>query len=247
MAEFAYNNTISAGIGNITPFFANYGYNPRFDYMQQPDMELAVPEVQDVHETLTKLEHYLKTEMKWSQAQYADQTNKHRMSPPKYEPGDEVWLNGKNIKTTRPTNKFDYRKLGRFKVEQKVGTHAYKLKLPPKYKDIHPVFHTNLLEPAATDPLPGQRNPTPPPIIIDNEEHYKVDRILDSRKFKNRKEHEYLVSWKGYGPRDITWEKASNLTTSARKVHEFHSVFPDKPRPNKLPDLPEDDTSEDEA
>src|SRR5690606_29976287 len=30
LAEFMYNNTISVGIGNISPFFANYGYAPRF-------------------------------------------------------------------------------------------------------------------------------------------------------------------------------------------------------------------------
>ncbi len=130
--------------------------------------------------------------MIWAQATYAEQSDKHKIPPPKLEIGDEVWLLRRHIKTTWPSTKLDYKKLGKFKIIQKVSSYAYKLDLPPSMK-IHPVFHISLLEPVATDPLPGQVQPPPPPICVDNQEiEYEVDEIVDSKVVgKNLK---YLVS-----------------------------------------------------
>jgi hypothetical protein len=61
---------------------------------------------------------------------------------------------------------------------------------------IHPVFHVSLLEPVATDPIPGQVPPPVPPIIVDNEEEYEVEEILDFRRRRNQLQ--YLVKWTGY-------------------------------------------------
>ena len=46
---------------------------------------------------------------------------------------------------------------------------------------IHPVFHVSLLRPAATNPLPGQRHPPPPPVEVDGLEEWHVEDIWDSR------------------------------------------------------------------
>ena len=32
----------------------------------------------------------------------------------------------------------------------------------------HPVFHVSLFEPTASNPLQEQKQPTPPPVIVDN-------------------------------------------------------------------------------
>ena len=61
---------------------------------------------------------------------------------------------------------------------------------------VHPVFHVLLLEPAFSDPLPGQRNPPPPPIIVDGEEEWLVEKIVSSR-IRHRK-LQNLVKWTGY-------------------------------------------------
>jgi hypothetical protein len=118
--------------------------------------------------------------MTWAQATYSEQANKSRIPAPKLEVGDEVWLLRRHVKTTRPSTKLDYKPLGKFRIIQKVSSHAYKLDLPASIK-IHPVFHISLLEPASTDPLPGQPQPPPPPIIVDDEPEWEVDEIVDSR------------------------------------------------------------------
>jgi len=92
--------------------------------------------------------------MTWSQAAYSKQANKARIPAPKLEVGDEVWLLRHHVKTSRPSTKLEFKCLGKFRILQKVSSHAYKLDLPASMK-IHLVFHISLLEPAATDPLPG--------------------------------------------------------------------------------------------
>ena len=47
---------------------------------------------------------------------------------------------------------------------------------------IHDVFHSNLLQKAATDPLPGQRNKPEPLTIIDDEKKFEVNDIFDAKK-----------------------------------------------------------------
>ena len=55
----------------------------------------------------------------------------------------------------------------------------------------HPVFHVSLLEPIALNPLQGQTQPTPAPIIVDNKVVFEAEEILDSKKVhKNLK---YLI------------------------------------------------------
>jgi hypothetical protein len=66
--------------------------------------------------------------------------------PSNFKVGDKVWLLIKNIATTRPCAKLDYKRLGPFKIAKLVGLVACQLELPPQFK-IHNVFHVSLLEP----------------------------------------------------------------------------------------------------
>jgi len=66
-----------------------------------------------------------------------------------------VWLLPRNIKTTRPSKKLDYKKIGPFKIVAKIGTSAYKLALP-RSMAIHNTFHISLLEPYQDNQFPSQ-------------------------------------------------------------------------------------------
>ena len=44
----------------------------------------------------------------------------------------------------------------------------------------------SLLDPFDDDPLPEQQNPPLPPVIVDDNEEWHVEEILDSRIYRQR-------------------------------------------------------------
>jgi len=230
MAEFSYNNTLYATLG-ITPFYAMYGNNPRYQINPNPAAKLPAPSViKEYADRLSELDAYLCSEMTWSQAAYSEQANKARIPALKLEVGDEVWLLRRHVKTSCPSTKLDFKRLGKFRILQKVSSHAYKLDLPASMK-IHPVFHVSLLEPAATDPLPDQIQPPSPPVLVDDEPEWEVDEIVDSRL--RGRTLEYLACWIGFD--ELTWELTNMFTNAPSVVKRFHTAYPAKPRPRSLP------------
>ena len=125
--------------------------------------------------------------------------------------------------------KLDRRRLGPYEVIESVGASAVRLHQPATVQ-IHPVFHVSLLELAADDPYPGQVSPPPSAVIVDGEEEWEVETILDSRLHYNRLQ--YLIKWKGYSAH--TWQTPTDLENSSYLVGQFHQLWPDRPRPAVL-------------
>jgi hypothetical protein len=145
-----------------------------------------------------------------------------------YKIGDMVYLDSRDICTTWPSQKLAHRYLGPYKVEKCVGTHAYCLKLPAAMSCLYLVFHVIKLLPALQDLILGQRPAVvPEPELIDGEEHYKVEEILDSRLFWNKLQ--YLVAWKGYGYEENTWANAEDANAK-ELIQEFYCANPGAPR-----------------
>ena len=118
--------------------------------------------------------------------------NRRRTPAPVYKPGDQVYLDASDIKTTRLSLKLSHRRLGPFKIERQVGPLAYRLKLPRGMRQLHPVFNVVKLSAAPEDPILGRRPQTPPPpIVVDREEEWEVEEVLDSRW--HRKRFQFLV------------------------------------------------------
>jgi hypothetical protein len=76
--------------------------------------------------------------------------NKSKLERPRFREGDLVYLLRRNIKTTRPNNKLNYKKFGLFKVKRNIKDINYEFHLLPTIK-IHSVFHISLLELADPD------------------------------------------------------------------------------------------------
>jgi hypothetical protein len=81
--------------------------------------------------------------------------NQQRMLAPMYSPGDKVFLDASNIKTTCPSPKPLHHYIGPFPVVRTVRSHTYHLKLPTSMNHIHLTFHVVKLLPAPQDPIPG--------------------------------------------------------------------------------------------
>ncbi|SGZ27897.1 BQ5605_C026g10216 [Microbotryum silenes-dioicae] len=225
LAKFAYNNSFHSSIG-ASPFYVTRGYHPRLEVSLRDSFVTDVPKylqhLRSVQETARK--QILQAQE--TQARFANL--KRKPSPP-FKIGDQVLLNRKNIQTSRPSSKLDSHKLGPFRIQQIISPVAFKLELPASMK-IHPVFHVSLLEPYQANSLASRcSNPPPPPEIINGEEEYQVEQILDSRNNRRSRRLEYFVDWTGYGPQDRQWVSAADFDDDDSLVIEFHTRHPHKP------------------
>lgn len=224
LAEFTSNNHCFETT-QMSPFMANYGYDPRFTEnlalppytSQQQDTNALITRLSEIHD-------HLQAEMGLAQSRQETNANARRVPAPMYQVGDEVWLSARYIQTTRPSRKLDWKCLKRFKIKSIISPYAYELELSASMK-IHPVFHVSRLEPCAIDPLPGHVPPPAPPVIVDGGEEWEVDDLLDSRFRYSRLQ--YLVKWKGYNV--PMWEYSENLTNVPLLLVRFHNLYPVKP------------------
>ena len=116
------------------------------------------------------------------------------------------------------------RRHGPFKIIQVMSTVNYRLELPTQWS-IHPVFHIDLLTPYKETITHGANYQRPPPDLVDNEEEYEVETILDLRLFGRCKHLQYLVKWKGYPDSDNMWVDKDDIFTED-KVWEFKRLNP---------------------
>ena len=73
----------------------------------------------------------------------------------------------------------------------------YCLELPTQWS-IHTVFHINLLTPYCETPTHGPNYQHPLLDLVDGEEEYEVEKILDSWQFSRRRKLQYHLVWQGH-------------------------------------------------
>jgi len=226
LAEFAANNGISEST-KCTPFFAVQGVDPRMSFTGEPTQERDQRrcDADQVQATMQQIHEHLRVEMRRSQGIQEEGSNRKRVPAPNILVGSKVWLDARNVRTTRPTRKLDYKRLGPFRVKRQVSPYAYELELPASIR-IHRVQPVSLLDPVSGDPLRGQDIPPPPPVEVDGEEEYQVSSVEDSRVYRNQLQ--YLVRWMGYD--SLTWEPAK-FVNGLQAVGEFHRRYPQKAGP----------------
>jgi hypothetical protein len=216
IAQFAHNNWPS-DTTRKSPFFLLMGFNPRADWVHTtspiPRVMLRLEQIKEAR--IQAQEEMMKAQQSWV---------KHRDTP-KYKEGDLVWLEGKNLRINQPTAKLAPRRHGPFKVTKVMSAVNYQLELPTQWS-IHPVFHTDLLTPYKETIMHSPNFTRPAPELIDGEEEYSMEKILDSRKFGKRWRLQYLVKWEGYPDSDNMWVDKDDVFAED-KVREFKASNPE--------------------
>ena len=111
--------------------------------------------------------------------------------------------------------------VGPYKVKRVVSTNAIELKLPSTIK-IHPVVNISRVQ-LYKPQVEGQKVVPPQPVVIDGEEEYEVEKILNRRKIWGR--DKFLVWWKGYTVEADIWEGQENLENAKELVEEFEREY----------------------
>jgi len=143
-----------------------------------------------------------------------------------FKKGDKVWLDARNLKTAYP-KKFAPKREGPFKITEVLGPLTYRLDIPKRWK-IHNVFHATLLSLFRQTDVHGPSFSNPPPDLIDGEEEYEVEAILNHRKIGRG--YQYLIRWKNYSSGDDSWEpeshikNADDILTTYKKKHKLRHV-----------------------
>lgn len=222
MMEFAYNNSTNPTTG-FSPFFLNYGHHPLVPASLITPPPTNVPTVEEFVSTqssaLAQAQDAI-LEAQERQRKHADQARR----PVEFIVGDMVMLNTRHISlaahSNRPSGKLEPLFAGPFKIIERINDNAFKLELPSSMK-IHPVFNADLLKPYKESPkeFSDRTQERPPPDIVEGEEEYEVERILDMKTFGRTKK--WLVLWKGYSLDDATWEPRSALKNAEEKLKEF--------------------------
>src|SRR5882672_9092708 len=229
LAEFTYNNT-SHSATMVTPFFANKGFHPKIEVSLESVVSDAA---HSVASDLKKLHQYLHDQIAHALKQYEVHSAPHRLPFPPFQVGDTIWLDTRNIKTTRPSKKLDHCFLGPFLIIERVSLHVFRLGLSLALSRIHPVFHVSLLQPTSSSVIPARVVDPPPPIELDDSDEWEVNRILDSKVDRHCKGPGlfYLVEWKGFDntPDATSWEPPEHLANVTDLVQAFHRAYPNKP------------------
>ena len=216
-AEFAYNNKVHSST-QMTFFKANYRQDSRigFEGRRKGKYEGAKKFIEKMKE-IQEEARVVQEEMK----KYAD---KKRGEVNDYKVGDLVMLSTKDLKyqmVGRRTEKLTERFMGPYKVKKTILSNAVELELPDTIK-IHLVVNISGIH-RYIGQVEEQKREQPAPVIIDEEEEWKVEEILNKQQIRGK--DKYLVQWKGFTVESDTWEERENLGNAKEAIEEFEREY----------------------
>src|SRR6266699_1407786 len=144
--------------------------------------------------------------------------------PAQYKKGKQVWLEATNLNLRHQKTKLALKRYGPFVITEEISPVAYHLDLPLAW-NIHNVFHASLLSPYHETRQHGPNYSRPPPDLINGEEEYVVEKIINHRRHGRSRTLQYLIKWEGYPKSDNTWESAGQVHTP-ECVKQYHKKFP---------------------
>ena len=200
MAEFAYNSWRHEHTRH-TPHELLIGINPTTSINTPED---SVPAI---HNWLAKLRN-----MRICAQQALQRYIKVTTPSYVFTPENKVWLDIQHLKLRISSKKLAPWRYGPFKVLKQISPVTYWLLLPSQIK-IHNVFHVDLLTPYVKTQTYGENYPQPPPEIIDGEEEYEVEMIIDDCYIRQgwKRKKQFLVKWEEYPRSENSWVSEEDM------------------------------------
>jgi len=205
----------------MTPFKANYGQDPRMGFEgrkkgKYKGAKKFIEKMKEIQEEAKAVLGKVQEEIK----KYAD---RKRGEIDNYKVGDLVMLSTKDLKyqmVGRRTEKLIERFVGPYKINKIVLSNTVELELPSTVR-IHPVVNVSRIRHYVRQ-VEGQRKEQPAPVIIEGEEEWEVERILNKWI---RGKNKYLVRWKGFTAESDTWEGRENLGNAKEAIEKFEREY----------------------
>lgn len=209
-AELATNALMNASTG-MSPFFICHGFEPRMSFDNSPPAmgrrRTAKLLAAEKAKLMQQIWERTQSALALAKQKQTFQANKQRKQPG-IRVGDSVFVSAKHLDTGRP-RKLGPPNVGPYKVVTIRGNWAA-LDLP-QGSQVTNKFNVERLSKFDDKPLPGQREPPPPPELNDeNDKEWVVEKILDARLNTRRGNLlQFRVQWKGY-PIDTAWWDADD-------------------------------------
>ena len=184
MVEFAYNNKAHAGT-KVSPFKANSGQNPRIGFELRKKgkfegVEKFAKRMKEVQEEAKIVLGKVQKDMR----RYAD---RHRLEAVGYKVGDLVLLSTKDLKwqmVGQSSEKLVKWFIGPYKIKAIISSNVVELELPTTIK-IHPVVNVSRIK-QYIDQVKGQKKEKPQPVVVEGEEEWEVEKVLNKRKIRGK-------------------------------------------------------------
>jgi len=236
-AEFAYNNKIHTATKTL-PFKANYSQDPRmgFEGRRKGKYEAAGKFI----EKMRKIQEEAKAALGKAQEEMKKFADKKRGKGEEYRVGDLVLLSTKDLKWQmkgRRLEKLTERFVGPYKIKGIISSNMIELDLPKSIK-IHPIVNVSRVR-LYTSQVKGQKKVPPKPVIIEGEEEFEVEKIINKRIVQGKEK--FLVRWKGYIAEADTWESRENLENAKELVEEFEREYREEAEELRRQELEEEE------
>jgi len=182
---------------------------------------LQIDRVKNISEQMNKTLIFAREALIKTWEQMINQANKHRKKI-NYKIESKMFLNERNIITARSFKKLNDKMLDSFQIIESVDS-FYKLKLSETIH-IHDVFHSELLRSVVDDSLSDQKNEFSKSIVINDEDEWKIDDILNFQRYRRRLQ--YRVKWKNYD-NDLNWYNADDdeFMNDQEMIDDFHIKY----------------------
>ena len=219
-AEFAYNSSLHSAI-KMSPFECDIGFTPSTFWTWTDRKSVKNEAAIVLTDKLKLIGEFVRSSLKSSNARMKEYADRKRVDI-EFSVGDLVLVDRtrfsidafKEFKKTKFLPKY----VGPFVIIERIGKLAYRLDIPDRSR-AHNVFHVSNLKKYLTSSSTKKKITMPDAIVVDGQEEFEVEEILDVKSTRNHKL--YLVKWKGYPLHDATWEPLSNLANAKESVERF--------------------------